>query len=47
MSRQATRFSRLCRAASIEHARRRETFGKRLTDHQIVRWKLARMPSIV
>jgi len=40
---QANRFARECVRESIEYARKRETFGKRLVDHQVIRHKLADM----
>jgi alkylation response protein AidB-like acyl-CoA dehydrogenase len=40
---QAIRQSRLCIQDSIEFARVRKTFGKRLIDHQVVRHKIAEM----
>jgi len=40
---QATRFSRVCLEESIVWARNRKTFGKRLVEHQIVKFKIAHM----
>eukprot|EP00933_Yihiella_yeosuensis_P061591 TRINITY_DN64414_c0_g1_i1.p1 TRINITY_DN64414_c0_g1~~TRINITY_DN64414_c0_g1_i1.p1 ORF type:complete len:430 (-),score=76.74 TRINITY_DN64414_c0_g1_i1:249-1538(-) len=37
------RFSRLCYSESLKYAVRRKTFGKPLSDHQMIRWKLAEM----
>ena len=35
--------TRVCLSESIEHCKRRETFGKKLEDHPVVRYKLATM----
>ncbi|KPV75396.1 uncharacterized protein RHOBADRAFT_43902 [Rhodotorula graminis WP1] len=40
---QATRFARVCLEESIKHACRRETFGKPLIEHPVIRAKLASM----
>ena len=40
---QSTAFSRLCFDEAVAWARERETFGKRLADHQVIRHKLAEM----
>lgn len=40
---QANRFARICLAESIEYARRRRAFGKRLVDQPVVRYKIADM----
>lgn len=40
---QAIRQSRLCIEDSIQFARQRKTFGKRLIDHQVIRHKIAEM----
>jgi len=40
---QAVRQCRLCIQDAIEFARTRQTFGKRLIDHQVVRHKIAEM----
>lgn len=40
---QATRFSRVCLEEAFRYANRRKTFGKRLIDHPVIRWKLAEM----
>lgn len=37
------RYSRLCYAESLKYAMRRKTFGKPLTEHQMIRWKLGEM----
>jgi len=37
------RFARLCYTESLKYAVRRKTFGKALSDHQMIRWKLAEM----
>jgi len=37
------RYSRLCYELSIKYAMTRETFGKKLISHQIIRFKLAEM----
>mmetsp|Transcript_89031 Transcript_89031/g.157692 ORF Transcript_89031/g.157692 Transcript_89031/m.157692 type:complete len:434 (-) Transcript_89031:311-1612(-) len=39
----ACRFSRLCYSESLKYAVRRQTFGKALAEHQMIRWKLAEM----
>lgn len=40
---QSTRFARVCLEDSIKFAFRRKTFGKRLIDHPVIRWKIAEM----
>ena len=40
---QALRSSRLCYSEAIHEALTRKTFGKRLIEHQIIRFKLAEM----
>ena len=40
---QSTTFSRVCFDEALAWARERETFGKRLADHQVIRHKLAEM----
>jgi len=40
---QCNRYSRLCYELSIKYALTRETFGKKLIHHQIIRFKLAEM----
>ncbi len=40
---QSTAFSRVCFDEAVAWARERETFGKRLADHQVIRHKLAEM----
>ncbi len=37
------RLARNCLEEAMRHAHRRETFGKRLIDHQVIRLKLANM----
>jgi alkylation response protein AidB-like acyl-CoA dehydrogenase len=37
------RYSRVCLEESIKYARLRNTFGKRLIDHQVIRHKMAEM----
>lgn len=39
----ACRYARLCYEEAIKYALSRRTFGKRLVDHQIIRFKLAEM----
>jgi len=39
----ACRYSRLCFEDAFKYALKRKTFGKRLIDHQIIRYKLAEM----
>lgn len=43
MASQSTAFSRVCFDEALAWARERETFGKRLADHQVIRHKLAEM----
>ena len=40
---QANRLSRVCLEDAFSYAMRRKTFGKRLVDHQLIRWKIAEM----
>jgi alkylation response protein AidB-like acyl-CoA dehydrogenase len=40
---QALRFARVCYEESFSYAHKRETFGKRLIDHPVIRLKLAHM----
>jgi alkylation response protein AidB-like acyl-CoA dehydrogenase len=40
---QANRFARECLRESIEYARRRKAFGKKLEDQPVVRQKIANM----
>jgi acyl-CoA dehydrogenase len=44
---QSTAFSRVCFDEALGWARERETFGKRLADHQVIRHKLAEMDRMV
>lgn len=43
----STMFARLCLEAAIDYARERQTFGKRLADHQVIRHKIAEMARTV
>jgi len=40
---QANRFSRVCYEDAFRYALKRKTFGKALTEHPVIRWKLAEM----
>jgi alkylation response protein AidB-like acyl-CoA dehydrogenase len=40
---QATRFARVCLEESFAYAHKRKTFGKRLIDHPVIRYKVANM----
>jgi alkylation response protein AidB-like acyl-CoA dehydrogenase len=40
---QSTRFARVCLEESIKYASKRETFGRKLIEHQVIRHKLADM----
>jgi alkylation response protein AidB-like acyl-CoA dehydrogenase len=40
---QATRFARVCYEDAMKYAHKRETFGKKLIDHPVIRNKLAHM----
>jgi alkylation response protein AidB-like acyl-CoA dehydrogenase len=40
---QANRFSRCCLEESFKYAQKRMTFGKKLIEHPVIRWKLAEM----
>ena len=40
---QAVRFSRVCYEESVKYANKRETFGKKLIEHPVIRLKLAHM----
>ncbi|MEM7340380.1 MAG: acyl-CoA dehydrogenase family protein [Actinomycetota bacterium] len=44
---QSTAFARLCFTEALAWARERETFGKRLADHQVIRHKLVEMDRLV
>jgi len=39
----AVRFSRVCYEEAFKYALKRETFGKKLIEHQVIRWKFAEM----
>jgi alkylation response protein AidB-like acyl-CoA dehydrogenase len=41
------RFSRVCLEESIKFANKRKTFGKKLTEHPVIRWKIAEMARLV
>jgi alkylation response protein AidB-like acyl-CoA dehydrogenase len=43
MSVQSIRFARVCVEESMKHAFRRKTFGKKLIEHPVIRFKLAQM----
>ena len=45
MAVQSARFSRMCLSNAISFASRRQTFGKRLIDHQVIRHKIFEMAS--
>ena len=40
---QANRFARVCYEEAFKYAHRRRTFGKKLIEHPVIRWKLAEM----
>jgi alkylation response protein AidB-like acyl-CoA dehydrogenase len=40
---QCSRFARVCLEEAFKYAHRRKTFGKRLIDHPVIRFKLAQM----
>jgi alkylation response protein AidB-like acyl-CoA dehydrogenase len=40
---QSNRFSRVCLEEAFRYAMKRKTFGKRLIDHPVIRWKIAEM----
>eukprot|EP00457_Paulinella_chromatophora_P002742 gb/GEZN01002747.1/.p1 GENE.gb/GEZN01002747.1/~~gb/GEZN01002747.1/.p1 ORF type:complete len:526 (-),score=52.68 gb/GEZN01002747.1/:770-2347(-) len=40
---QANRFARVCFEEAFKYALQRETFGQKLIEHQMLRWKLAEM----
>ena len=40
---QANRFSRVCLEESWNYAHKRKTFGKKLIQHAVIRWKLGEM----
>jgi len=40
---QANRFARVCMEDALRFALKRKTFGKTLTEHPVIRWKLAEM----
>jgi len=42
-SKASTRFARVCLEEAFRYAFKRKTFGKRLVDHPVIRWKLAEM----
>lgn len=44
---QSTAFARLCFTEALAWARERETFGKRLVEHQVIRHKLVEMDRLV
>jgi len=41
------RFSRVCLEESIKFAAKRKTFGQKLENHQVIRWKIAEMARMV
>merc|ERR1719440_425215 len=41
------RFSRVCLEESIKFANKRKTFGKTLTQHPVIRWKVAEMARMI
>ncbi|KAF4681362.1 Isobutyryl-CoA dehydrogenase, mitochondrial [Perkinsus olseni] len=43
----AARGARRCYSLALQHALKRKTFGKRLIDHQVIRYKLAEMARMV
>lgn len=43
MTVQTVRFARVCLEESIKFAKRRQTFGKKLIEHQVIRHKIAEM----
>jgi alkylation response protein AidB-like acyl-CoA dehydrogenase len=40
---QASRFARVCLEESLKYSMKRETFGKKLIEHPVIRLKLAHM----
>mmetsp|Transcript_41034 Transcript_41034/g.49790 ORF Transcript_41034/g.49790 Transcript_41034/m.49790 type:complete len:422 (+) Transcript_41034:58-1323(+) len=40
---QANRFARVCMEEAVRYATKRRTFGKKLIEHPIIRWKIAEM----
>jgi len=40
---QSNRFARVCLEESFKYAQKRKTFGKRLIEHPVIRWKIAEM----
>ncbi len=42
-----TRFARVCIEDAVKHGRQRQTFGKRLMDHQVLRHKVVEMARMV
>jgi acyl-CoA dehydrogenase len=44
---QSTAFARVCYDEALAWARERETFGKRLVDHQVIRHKLVEMDRLI
>merc|ERR1719401_358291 len=45
MAVQMVRFARVCLEYAVAFAQRRQTFGRRLVDHQVIRHKVAEMAS--
>merc|ERR1719281_391111 len=41
------RFSRVCLEESLKFASKRKTFGKTLTQHPVIRWKIAEMARMI
>ncbi|CAD7938279.1 unnamed protein product [Amoebophrya sp. A25] len=41
------RFARVCLEESVKFANKRKTFGKKLVDHPVIRWKLAEMARMI
>ena len=41
------RFARTCMEEALKFANKRKTFGKKLIEHQVIRWKLAEMARVV
>jgi len=44
---QSTRFARVCLEESMRYANKRSTFGKKLIEHPVIRFKLAQMAARV
>mmetsp|Transcript_47387 Transcript_47387/g.151786 ORF Transcript_47387/g.151786 Transcript_47387/m.151786 type:complete len:166 (+) Transcript_47387:246-743(+) len=40
---QANRFARVCLEDAVRFAQKRSTFGKKLIEHPVIRWKIAEM----